>query len=114
MLQNILTKIFGTKSDRDTKALLPIVDEVNAIYESLKLKTDEELEKKTLQFKEEIVDKRKEVLICLKLVCISKDSYLQHSYKITIYKQQSRFTFFDKRITDIIILLHKTTNQFIC
>ena len=41
MLQNILTKIFGTKSDRDTKSLLPIVDEINAIYESLKLNTDE-------------------------------------------------------------------------
>ena len=61
MLQNILTKIFGTKSDRDTKSLLPIVDEINAIYESLKLKTDEELEKKTLEFKKEIIEKRKEV-----------------------------------------------------
>ena len=60
MLQNILTKIFGTKSDRDTKSLLPIVDEINAIYESLKLKTDEELEKKTLEFKKEIIEKRKE------------------------------------------------------
>ena len=57
MLQNILTTIFGTKSDRDTKALLPIVDEVNTIYESLKIKSDEELVNKTLQFKEEIIGK---------------------------------------------------------
>ena len=60
MLQNILTTIFGTKSDRDTKALLPIVDEVNTIYESLKIKSDEELVNKTLQFKEEIIGKRRE------------------------------------------------------
>ena len=33
MLQTILTKVFGTKSDRDTKALVPIVDEINTIYE---------------------------------------------------------------------------------
>ena len=60
MLQNILTKIFGTKSDRDTKVLLPIVDEINTIYKSLKLKSDEELVNRTLQFKDEILDKRKE------------------------------------------------------
>jgi len=60
MLQNILTKIFGTKSDRDTKVLLPIVDEINTIYKSLKLKSDEELANRTLQFKDEILDKRKE------------------------------------------------------
>ncbi|MDG2265428.1 MAG: preprotein translocase subunit SecA, partial [Candidatus Marinimicrobia bacterium] len=60
MLQNILTKIFGTKSERDTKTLLPIIDEINTIYESLKTKSDEELANKTLQFKEEIIEKRKE------------------------------------------------------
>ena len=60
MLQNILTMIFGTKSQRDTKALLPIVDEINTIYETLKLKSDEELVNKTLQFKDEVLSKRKE------------------------------------------------------
>jgi len=60
MLQNILTKIFGTKSDRDTKTLLPIVEEINTIYESLESKNDEELKNKTLEFKQEILDKRKE------------------------------------------------------
>ena len=51
MLQNILTNIFGTKSQRDTKSLLPIVDEVNTIYESMKLKSDEELINRTQHFK---------------------------------------------------------------
>ena len=37
MLQTILTKVFGTKSDRDTKELVPIVDEINEIYDALKL-----------------------------------------------------------------------------
>jgi preprotein translocase subunit SecA len=48
MLQNILTKIIGTKSDRDTKVLLPIVDKINTIYKSLKLKSDEDLANRTL------------------------------------------------------------------
>jgi Preprotein translocase subunit SecA (ATPase, RNA helicase) len=60
MLQNILTNIFGTKSQRDTKSLLPIVDEVNTIYESMKLKSDEELINRTQHFKNKILEKRKE------------------------------------------------------
>ena len=59
MLQNILTNIFGTKSQRDTKSLLPIVDEVNTIYESMKLKSDEELINRTQHFKNKILEKRK-------------------------------------------------------
>ena len=58
MLQNILTNIFGTKSQRDTKSLLPIVDEVNTIYESMKLKSDEELINRTQHFKNKILEKR--------------------------------------------------------
>ena len=60
MLQNILTNIFGTKSQRDTKSLLPIIDEVNTIYESMKLKSDEELINRTQHFKNKILEKRKE------------------------------------------------------
>ena len=60
MLQDMLTKIFGTKSDRDTKALLPLIDEINIIYDSLKLKSDEELINKTLEFKDQISAVRKE------------------------------------------------------
>ena len=32
---SILTKIFGTKSDREIKKILPIVNEVNEFYDTL-------------------------------------------------------------------------------
>ena len=47
MLQTFITKVFGTKSDRDTKALIPIVDEINTIYETLQTKSDYNLINRT-------------------------------------------------------------------
>uniref|UniRef100_A0A7C4TCI9 Protein translocase subunit SecA n=1 Tax=candidate division WOR-3 bacterium TaxID=2052148 RepID=A0A7C4TCI9_UNCW3 len=50
MLQKVLGKIFGTKTDREMKRLWPIVDEINKIYEKIKgidlLKKSEELKKR--------------------------------------------------------------------
>ena len=58
MLQTILTKVFGTKSDRDTKALIPIVDEINTIYETLQAQSDDDLIKRTGEFKLEVASAR--------------------------------------------------------
>ena len=58
MLQTILTKVFGTKSDRDTKALIPIVDEINTIYETLQTKSDYDLIKRSGEFKLELASAR--------------------------------------------------------
>ncbi len=50
-----ITSIFGgNKSDRDLKDLLPLVDEINEIYDGLQSLTDDELRAKTAGFKETI------------------------------------------------------------
>lgn len=51
---NIIKKIFGDKHEKDLKALLPIVDEINEHYETIKNLSDEELVAKTSEFKEKI------------------------------------------------------------
>ena len=51
MLETILKKVFGNKSDRDTKALIPIVDEINMIYKTLQTKSDDDLINRTGEFK---------------------------------------------------------------
>jgi preprotein translocase subunit SecA len=53
-LSAVITKIFGTKYERDVKRLRPIVDEVNSIYESLSSLSDEDLKAKTAGFKERL------------------------------------------------------------
>lgn len=54
MLTNIVTKVFGSKHDRDLKRIQPIVDQINEFYPTLEKLTDEELRQKTDVFKTKI------------------------------------------------------------
>ena len=54
MLGNILTKIFGNKSERDMKALMPAVEAVNAEFAKLSSLSDQEIRNKTKEFQERI------------------------------------------------------------
>ncbi len=49
-----LEKIFGSKREKDVEALLPVVDEINEIYETLHDLSDEELRGKTEEFRARI------------------------------------------------------------
>ncbi|MBN1290679.1 MAG: preprotein translocase subunit SecA [Candidatus Latescibacteria bacterium] len=49
-----LTKLFGSKYERDVKALTPLVDEINEIYTELSTLTDEQLQGKTGEFKQRL------------------------------------------------------------
>ncbi|RMF08071.1 MAG: preprotein translocase subunit SecA, partial [Candidatus Neomarinimicrobiota bacterium] len=60
MIQNILTKLFGTKSEREVKALWPLVEEINAFAETLRDKTDEELVQRTQAMREDIIQRREQ------------------------------------------------------
>ncbi len=57
MIGNIfkgLTKIFGSKSDRDLKELYPMVEQINAHYAKLSSLTDDQLRNLTSEFKSKI------------------------------------------------------------
>ncbi|MBN2011134.1 preprotein translocase subunit SecA [candidate division KSB1 bacterium] len=51
---NVITKIFGSKHDRDRKAIQPIVDEINTLYVQYHSLSDDELRGKTTDFKNRI------------------------------------------------------------
>lgn len=53
-MANLLTKIFGSKHERDVKKTLPLVEEINRIYETYHNLSDEELKGKTDEFKRRI------------------------------------------------------------
>ena len=54
MVSYFLKKIFGTKSDRDLKKMLPLVDKINAFEVEYQNLSDSELQAKTVQFKERL------------------------------------------------------------
>jgi preprotein translocase subunit SecA len=51
---NFISKLFGSKSERDVKAILPLVEKVKAEFAKLDQITNDELRAKTLAFKETI------------------------------------------------------------
>ncbi|MBR5664518.1 MAG: preprotein translocase subunit SecA, partial [Bacteroidales bacterium] len=59
-MANFLSKLFGTKSDRDLKELNPILEEVKAAYEQVKDLDNDGLRAKTLDFKQQIQEATQE------------------------------------------------------
>lgn len=54
MITNILSKIIGTKHDREMKKIQPTVDQINSYEAGLKALTDEQLKAKTPEFQERL------------------------------------------------------------
>ncbi|MBN2541421.1 preprotein translocase subunit SecA [bacterium] len=61
MFGDLIKKIFGTSSDRQIKHILPIVEEINEIYETLHELTDDQLKGKTAEFKNEIFESTRDI-----------------------------------------------------
>ncbi|HET6225241.1 MAG TPA: preprotein translocase subunit SecA, partial [Bacteroidia bacterium] len=51
-----VSKLFGTKSERDLKEIQPILDKILAVYPKLSSLSNDELRAKTLEFKKRIAD----------------------------------------------------------
>jgi preprotein translocase subunit SecA len=57
MITDIVTKIFGSKHDRDVKKLWPVVEEINQFSEQLQSLSDDELKGKTQEFRQKIKER---------------------------------------------------------
>ncbi|MDD4847327.1 MAG: preprotein translocase subunit SecA [Bacteroidales bacterium] len=55
-MANFFKSLFGTKSDRDVKALQPYVEKITAVYPAIKALSNDALRAKTLEFKQKIAD----------------------------------------------------------
>ncbi len=51
-----LKKVFGTKQDRDVNTYMPVVEEINEVYEGLKDLTNDELRQKTETFRAQVAE----------------------------------------------------------
>ncbi len=60
-VSDILTSIFGSKSERDLKKLWPTVEKINEHYEGMQDLSDDELKQKTETFRQKISDATKEI-----------------------------------------------------
>jgi preprotein translocase subunit SecA len=54
MLKGLLGAFFGSQTERDIKAIVPIVEQVNSFEENIKKLSDEELKGKTIEFRDRL------------------------------------------------------------
>ena len=54
VLGKIVTGIFGKKSDKDLKELYPFVDDINAIYPSLEILSDDEIKQRFQSIRDDL------------------------------------------------------------
>ena len=55
---SLFTKIFGTSSQREVKAITPLVDKIESLEEEYKALTDQQLQAKTAEFKAAPAERR--------------------------------------------------------
>src|SRR5262245_41683535 len=61
MLESLMKAVFGSRHDRELKRVLPIVDEVNRLFEEYRDLSDDDLRGKTAQFRGRLAEALKEV-----------------------------------------------------
>ncbi|MGD8368687.1 MAG: preprotein translocase subunit SecA [Desulfobacterales bacterium] len=54
MMMNVLTKVFGSKNERELKKLQPAVDQINQLEPEMEMLDDEGLRRQTARFKERL------------------------------------------------------------
>ena len=55
MIQNLVKKVFGSRSDREVKQLYPLLNEINIFAEKLLDKSYEELKNRSIELRTEIL-----------------------------------------------------------
>ena len=88
-MANFLSKLFGTKSDRDLKEVKPFLDATLKIYPEIQKLTNDQLRAKTIEFKERIrkeVEAEEQELSTLRLR-IEEEYDMPVAEKEEIYKQ---------------------------
>ncbi len=95
-----LTKIFGSKSERDLKSILPLVEKINIAFAQLSALSNDELRKKTSTFKTQIQTYLKDIDEEIHAIKSKTDSET-----ITLEEKEKLFTESDtlKKQRDILL-----------
>lgn len=94
-----ISKIFPSKYEKDVKAILPLVEEINSYYEEYQKLTDDELRQKTIEFKEIIRQNTEELEKNIAELGEKLKGELTHQERVDIYRELEDL---DKDLQDTI------------
>jgi len=107
MIVDVVTKIFGSKHDRDVKKLQPMVDEINRLYEDLKDLSDEALAEKTAGLRQRLENGETLDDILPEAFAVVKDACRRHvgqSWKVVGQDQTWDMIPYDVQLVGGIVL----------
>lgn len=87
-----LAKLFGSKSDRDIKEVMPLVKQINAAYEQLTNISDDDLRNKTQEFKDHIAKELADIDQQLD----AQHQHVQEDESLSISEKEAVFEAIDK------------------
>jgi preprotein translocase subunit SecA len=94
-----LSKIFPSKHEKDVKAILPLIEEINSYYDEYQKLTDDELRQKTIEFKEIIKQSTEELEKNISELQEKLKGELTHQERVDIYRELEDL---DKDLQDTI------------
>src|SRR4051812_11660222 len=89
---NFISKLFGSKSERDVKAITPIVEKIKAEFAKLDQLSNDELRAKTIYFKETI----KEGLAKIDAEILEVKTRSEEDLKLEVSEKVELYTLLDK------------------
>src|SRR5690606_30280467 len=99
-----LSKLFGSKSERDIKSIQPLVEKINQEFEKLSSLSNDELRGKTISFKERIKEYLSEIdteIASLKAEADQSD--VEMSRKTELYESVDKLTKDrDKKLEEVL------------
>ncbi len=104
-MANFLTKLFGTKADRDMKEVQPLLKKTLQAYEDIKELSTDDLRHKTVEFREMIHEGTKEEEQRLEEI----RNYLDTNYDLPIEEKQSLY----KEVEKLEDKVYKTTQEIL-
>ncbi len=98
-ISKIISKIFPSKYEKDVKAVLPLIEEINSYFEEYQKLTDDELRQKTIEFKEVIRQNTEELEKNISELQVKLQGELTHQERVDIYRELEDL---DKDLQDTI------------
>ena len=108
-MANFLTKLFGTKADRDMKELQPLLKKTLAAYETIKDLPIDDLRHKTEEFREKIrtaTQKEEDQLAEVR-------QYLEENYDIPVEEKESKYKEIEKLEDKIYAATQEVLNDIL-
>ncbi|MGD1841939.1 MAG: preprotein translocase subunit SecA [Thermonemataceae bacterium] len=121
IVNSILSKVFGSKSERDRKELVPYVEKVNAVYQELEALSHDELRAKTNELRKQIDERLQEIdqqiadtrqQVEEEADVLKKEQFFDHIDKLEKDRDEALEVVLEELLPDAFAIMKETARRF--